>query len=85
MNRREAIKALAMLPAVKVVDGEVATISPRNPQAFVITMPQAISKATIDALREQWEQLWKGSPLAKIPVIIMDGGAQLQIIDEVLE
>ncbi len=82
MNRRDALKSLAMLPAVKAVDGEVATLSPKNPQAFVITTPNRLSWEQTDNLREQWKAAWKGSEYATLPVLIMQEGMQLSVVDQ---
>lgn len=82
MNRREALQAgLGILSAVSV-DGEVATLSTANPKAFVITTPKVLSDTRFLQLREQWKHAFAGTPYADVPVVIMQDGMELQVIDQ---
>ena len=83
MNRREALQAgLGILTAAKI-DGEVATISPRNPQAFVITTPVELSIDELEKLRQQWRQVFEGGDFARTPVMLLQNGMQLSVVDKV--
>lgn len=82
MNRREALQAgLSVLAACKI-DGEVATISPKNPQAFVITMPFSIGDEMREKLDANWKEKFANTPLANVPLILMQGGMELSVIDD---
>ena len=82
INRREALKSgLAVLSAVGI-DGEVGTISARDPQAFVITHPKNIPERARVQLREQWHRTFYGTGLEKIPVVILPEGMRVEVVDK---
>lgn len=82
MNRREALQAgLGILSAVGI-DGEAATVSAANPQAFVIKTPRVLSDTRFLQLREQWKQAFVGTPYADVPVVILQDGMELEVIDQ---
>lgn len=81
MNRREAIQAgLAVLSAVGI-DGEVQTITAQSPQAFVVRVPGRISCEAGEGFRREWKQRFAGTPLENVPVIVLDCGASIEVID----
>lgn len=82
MNRREALQAGLGILAAAGIDGEVATISAANPQAFVLTSPALISLAHREAIRKQWQELFQGTIYAKTPVVILQGGMHLSVVDQ---
>lgn len=82
MNRHEALQAgLGVLTAVGI-DGEVATISAANPQAFVLTIKKKICLAEQCAFRQQWAELFKGTPYENTPVVLLTDGMQLSVVDQ---
>lgn len=81
MNRREALQAgIGILSAVGI-DGEVATLTPKNPQAFVITTPHRMSPEMCQRLHEQWKKTFRFTDLADVPVLLMENGMQLSVVD----
>lgn len=83
MNRREALQSgLGILTAASI-DGEVATVSPRNPQAFVITSKKLLSSDAILKMKAQWSEIFRGTEYANVPVVVMVGGMELSVIDQV--
>ena len=80
--RRLKQSGLAIAKAVGV-DGEVATITTRNPQAFVINSPRRVSSEEAAHWNGQWKEMFAGTSLAKIPVVIMHNGMELSVIDQV--
>ena len=81
MNRREALQAGISVLAAAGIDGEVATVSPVNPQAIVIRTDLALREETMAKVREHFKTVLAGTKLAGLPVIILTQGATLEIID----
>lgn len=81
MNRRELLQAGQSVLAAAGVDGEVATLTPVNPQAIVLLIPIPVP----DELRVKIEAGWKikfaGTRLSEVPVLMLAGGATIQVID----
>lgn len=81
MNRREMLQTgLSVLSAVGI-DGELATMTPRNPQAFVLSSPGKIAPCHLEAFRYHWDRAFAGTELANVPVIILQMGMKLEVID----
>jgi len=66
--RRLKKTGLAIANAVGV-DGEVATITTRNPQA--------------SSWNRQWKEIFAGTPLARIPLVLMHSGMEWAVVDQV--
>jgi hypothetical protein len=82
VNRREALQAgIGILSAVGI-EGEIATMTPKNPQAFVITTPKCLSTASRDYINAEWKRAFKGTELENVPVIVMTDGMQLSVVDK---
>jgi hypothetical protein len=81
MNRREALQAGIGVLSAMSIDGEVATISPKDPQAVVITLSSKLSLEEKKQLMDGWKSAFSGKPLGSIPLIILDPGAKLEVID----
>lgn len=82
MNRREALQTGLGIIAASGIDGEVATLTVRNPMAFVITTPKRISEDTRRRIREEWESVFLGTQFGGIPVLILQDGMQLSVVDK---
>lgn len=80
--RRLKQSGLAIAKAVGV-DGEVSTITTRNPQAFVISSQKRVSSEEASSWNRQWKEIFSGTPLAKIPVVLMHNGMELSVVDQV--
>ncbi len=74
--------AKVAMASVAAVDGEIAAISVRNPQAFVISSPRRISEMERKFIKEQWDDLFARSDIARIPLVIMQDGMQVSVIDK---
>jgi hypothetical protein len=82
VNRREALQAgIGILSAVGI-EGEIATMTPKNPQAFVITTPHILTEKHREWLVADWKRAFRGTPLQDVPVILMTGGMQLSVVDK---
>lgn len=83
MNRRDMLKSgLAVLSAVGI-DGEIATVSAKNPQMFVIRVRGVLPSEAARRLRDQWKLITRGTSMEKIPAIVLEEGASIEVIDKV--
>lgn len=82
MTTREALQTGFSLMSAAGVDGEIATVSPICPQAFVITVPGILSKDSAKSLRDAWEMTFKGTTCERVKVIVLENGMKLEIIDD---
>lgn len=83
MNRRDAIKTgLAVLSSSRI-DGEVATISARNPQALIVNTRSRLTPEQLAAIKREFERAFRGSAFANVPVIVLPNDIQLEVIDRI--
>lgn len=82
MNRRELLQTGLSVLAAAGIDGEVATLSPVNPQAFVIRTPATMTQESAMNLRKTWNEIFAGTAIASVPMIILTQGMTLEVIDK---
>jgi len=80
--RRLKQSGLAIAKAVGV-DGEVSTITTRNPQAFVISSQKRVSLEEASTWNSKGKEIFAGTPLAMITLVCMHGGMEFLTIDQV--
>jgi len=83
MNRREALQSGLGILAASQIDGEVATITTKNPQAFIITTERQLSSHAVECLRKQWNETFLGTAIEKVPIVLLPYACKLEVIDEV--
>lgn len=81
MNRREMIQAGMSVIASAGLEGEVKTLSVNDPQAVVLLFPHRINSEQKKLLQKAWNQAFSGKPLEYVPVVVLDSGADIKVID----
>jgi hypothetical protein len=65
------------------VEGTLGMIAAKNPQAFVLTVPnRLLEQFHIDQIKSCWEIAVNGTALEGKRLIILDHGMTLQIVDQ---
>lgn len=83
LTRREMLQNGLAVPSAVGIEGEVDTISARNPQAFVVSVQGRISPEARERFKMEWDRIYQGTGLAGVPVMLLSEGATLTVIDKV--
>ncbi len=81
MNRREMLQTGIAVLSAAGIDAEVATVTPRNPQAFIVTTKARLSTDARMILRDEWKRIFKGTDIENVPVLILQDGMTIQVVD----
>ncbi len=64
-------------------DASIAMVTAKNPQAFVLTCTERqLERWQIEQIKSCWERIYRGTPLERVPLVILDKTfSSLQIVD----
>lgn len=82
MNRREMLQAGLSVITAAGIEGTVATLDVSNPQAIVLKFPGRLTSEHRKILNEQWKRMFRFSQIANVPVVVLDGGVDIAVIDK---
>ena len=85
MNRRELLQAGASALASVGMTGDVLTLNAAKPQAIVLRVACRIERWQIEQIGKRWKANLseKGSPLADVPIIVLDSiFTGIEIVDQ---
>lgn len=49
---------------------------------FVLNCPWHVSRASAEAIKQRWQDAWREAGRSAPPLLILDGGASLQPLEE---